>query len=146
MDAPKEERKRLAAISGNWKCPTCGEKNRDLVPEDIAPAVATKKGEEPSEGLEKSREAEERTEEDDRKQEIARSESDQVQIQRPVPIDEPISQPLLRPTPTIAALPPLPPIQPPRWIDRLIAICLVCIVALVAKRASRGSEEVMSVL
>ncbi|GMK59537.1 hypothetical protein CspeluHIS016_0801430 [Cutaneotrichosporon spelunceum] len=44
LDVPKEERRRLAKLSRDWTCPTCGESNATLLPDSPEGSNATPEG------------------------------------------------------------------------------------------------------
>jgi ubiquitin-conjugating enzyme E2 J1 len=46
LDYPKEERKRLARLSGDWVCATCGVSNAELLPDPVAGKGKGKEGDE----------------------------------------------------------------------------------------------------
>jgi hypothetical protein len=51
LDAPLEERQRLAKLSGDWECPVCCVKNKDILAPPAAIAAETNEAEEKAEAL-----------------------------------------------------------------------------------------------
>lgn len=132
IDAPKEERSRLAKLSGDWTCSVCGQKNKDLVKPDATPAGT---GEKPAEAT-----PEASTPPQPREEPVAITEDAVPALPEqagPAPevetrAAEVLYNPLAGPPPAVHA---------PVWIDRLIGVLLICIVALLARKLSVFGES-----
>lgn len=134
LDLSSDERRRLARLSVDWHCGTCGKSNKELVPPREEPQA------EPS-GSESGS-----------KKEVEAPVKDEMAMPTPTPTaqarEAPLAAPSL-PTPAQAASAPsvsarirpdVPlaavPVKAPAWIDRLIGLLVILLAVLVIRKSS----------
>lgn len=117
-----DERRRLAGLSVNWHCSTCGKPNKDMVPP-----------------IDEAQEAE-----------GSQSPKKEEQEVQPTPTMQTSEAPAMAPSLPVPSQPPSPPsvaarirpeaatpvpIRAPAWIDRLIGLLVVLLAVLVIRKS-----------